>query len=47
MNPSVNATPLYTDTSVQDGTSYSYYVESIDASGNQSAPSSPVPITIP
>ena len=47
MNPSVNATRTYTDTSVQDGTSYSYYIETGDSSGNQSAPSSPFTVDIP
>jgi Abnormal spindle-like microcephaly-assoc'd, ASPM-SPD-2-Hydin len=37
----------YTDMSVANGTSYSYYVESVDASGNQSGPSNVFSATIP
>jgi len=42
----VGATSL-TDTNVQDGQVYEYIVESVDASGNTSVPTSPLPVTIP
>ncbi len=37
----------YTDTSVQNGTAYTYYVVSFDASGNQSTPSNLFSASIP
>lgn len=38
----------YTDTnSIQDGQTYDYIVESVDASGNESVPSNMAPVTIP
>lgn len=37
----------YTDTTVQNGTDYTYYVVSVDASGNQSAPSNLFSASIP
>ncbi|MGB0082339.1 MAG: choice-of-anchor D domain-containing protein, partial [Terracidiphilus sp.] len=39
LNPSVNSSTSYTDTTVADNTSYTYYIESVDAEGNQSVPS--------
>jgi trimeric autotransporter adhesin len=42
-----SATTAYTDSSVTDGTSYIYYVVSVDAEGNQSAPSNTYSVTIP
>ncbi len=47
LNSSVTATADYTDGTVQNGTSYSYYVESVDASGTQSAPSNTFTVSIP
>jgi hypothetical protein len=47
LNSSVNTTTDYTDGTVQNGTSYSYYVESVDASGNLSAPSNTFTVSIP
>ena len=47
LNSSVNAPTSYADTTVQNGTAYSYYVESVDASGNQSTPSNTWSVTIP
>ncbi len=37
----------YTDTTVANNTSYTYYVESVDAQGNQSAPSNTFSVSIP
>lgn len=47
VNPSECKGTSYTDTSVTDGTSYVYYVVSVDAEGNQSAPSTTYSATIP
>jgi hypothetical protein len=47
LNSTVNAPTTYTDTTVANGTAYQYYVESVDASGNQSAPSNTFSVTIP
>ncbi len=47
LNSSVDDQTTYTDTTVQSGTSYIYYVVSVDASGNQSAPSNLFTATIP
>lgn len=47
LNASVNVPASYTDTSVQSGTSYSYYVASVDAKGNQSTPSNTYTAVIP
>ncbi len=47
LNSSVNVSTAYTDATVQNGVSYTYYVVSVDAESNQSAPSSTSSITIP
>lgn len=47
LNASLNPQTTYTDTTVQSGTSYSYYVESVDAQGNQSVPSNTYQASIP
>jgi hypothetical protein len=47
LNSSLDAQTTYMDSAVQSGTAYTYYVESVDSSGMQSAPSSPVSVTIP
>jgi hypothetical protein len=47
VNPSVVTQASYTDSNVTSGTTYSYYVESVDGSGNPSAPSNTVSVTIP
>jgi len=47
LNGSVNTTTSYTDTGVQSGSSYTYYVESVDAQGNPSGPSNTATVSIP
>jgi hypothetical protein len=47
LNPTVDGQTTYVDSKVQDGLSYDYIVESVDASGVQSVPTSPVLVTIP
>jgi Bacterial Ig-like domain (group 3)/Abnormal spindle-like microcephaly-assoc'd, ASPM-SPD-2-Hydin len=47
VNASVESQTAYVDTTVQDGSAYDYIVESVDASGVASAPTSPVLVTIP
>jgi len=47
LNSSVDSSTSYTDTTVATNTSYSYYVESVDAAGNQSAPSNTYTVSIP
>jgi len=47
LNSSVDTSTSYTDTTVADNTSYTYYVESVDAEGNQSVPSNTITISIP
>jgi hypothetical protein len=47
LNSSVDAQTAYTDTAVQSGTSYSYYVVSVDSTGNQSSPSNIFTASIP
>lgn len=46
LNSTVNGPTSYTDASVTSGTTYAYYVESVDASGNQSVPSNTFNVTI-
>jgi fibronectin type 3 domain-containing protein len=47
LNSAVNVVTTYTDTAVQSGASYDYYVTSVDAAGNQSVPSNVTSATIP
>jgi hypothetical protein len=47
LDSTVNASTSYIDTTVQNGATYSWYVESVDAQGNQSAPSNVFTLTIP
>jgi hypothetical protein len=47
LNASVNALTTYTDNKTQNGISYSYQVTSVDAEGNESAPSNTYIATIP
>jgi hypothetical protein len=47
LNAAVDDSTSYTDTTVQNGNTYSYYVTSVDADGNQSAPSGIFAISIP
>ena len=47
LNASVNVPASYTDTSVQSGASYTYYVATVDAKGNQSIPSNTYTAAIP
>ena len=47
LNSAVDASTAYTDSTVVNGTAYQYYAVSVDASGNQSAPSDIYSVTIP
>ncbi len=47
LNSSTDGSTTYTDTKVQSGTSYQYYVVSVAASGSHSAPSNLFNVTIP
>lgn len=47
LNASVNLSTSFIDTTVQSGSSYSYFVESVDAEGNQSGPSNTYLVSIP
>jgi fibronectin type 3 domain-containing protein len=47
LNAAVVAQTTYVDTGVQNGQTYDYIVESVDASGIESAPSNTATIPIP
>jgi Flp pilus assembly pilin Flp len=47
MNSSIDTQTSYIDTSVVAGSTYSYYVKSVDSSGVQSTASNEIPVTIP
>ncbi len=47
LNSAVDVLTAYTDSTVVSGASYTYYVESVDASGNASAPSNTYTVNIP
>lgn len=47
LNPTAEPSTTYQDTSVQGGTTYIYYVESVDSEGNTSAPSGTFSVTVP
>jgi hypothetical protein len=47
LNVLVDGETAYTDPTVQAGQTYDYIIESVDASGNASAPSVPIAVTIP
>ena len=47
VNTTVDVATTYEDQSVVNGTTYDYFVESVDASGCQSAPSNIVTVNIP
>ncbi len=47
LNSSVDPGISYTDTAVTSNTSYTYYIESVDAEGIESLPSSTFPVSIP
>jgi trimeric autotransporter adhesin len=47
LNPSVDTLTTYVDSTVQSGFAYDYIVESVDASGVESAPSNVIGVTIP
>jgi hypothetical protein len=47
LNSQVDSSTSYTDTNVVKNTTYIYYVESVDAEGNQSVPSNTFIATIP
>jgi hypothetical protein len=47
LNSSADTVTTYVDRTVQDGLSYDYTIESVDQSGVQSLPTSPVSVTIP
>jgi hypothetical protein len=47
INSSIDSQTTYTDTSVTSGTTYTYYVTSVDQSGVQSTPSNSVTVSVP
>jgi hypothetical protein len=47
LNLSPDTSTNYSDTTVVDGTSYTYYIESVDSKGNQSSPSNSFTVAIP
>jgi hypothetical protein len=47
VNSGVDAQTTFTDTTVQQGQTYDYYIETVDASGNSSAPSTTIAMVIP
>ena len=47
LNSSIDTQTTYVDSTVQSGLIYHYYVESVDSSGKQSAPSNLASVTIP
>jgi hypothetical protein len=47
LNSAVDTLTTYVDSTVQNGDSYDYIVESVDASGVESVPTSPILVTIP
>jgi hypothetical protein len=47
LNSSIDTQTTYVDSSVQSGTVYTYYVESVGSSGTASDPSSSASVTIP
>ncbi len=47
LTSSVDTQTTYTDSTVQAGQTYDYIVASVDDSGVESAPTSPIAVTIP
>jgi hypothetical protein len=47
LNSSVDALTTYVDSTVLQGTTYDYIVESVDASGVESVPTSPIAVPVP
>jgi fibronectin type 3 domain-containing protein len=47
LNSLVDSQTTYVDSTVQSGQSYQYIVESVDGSGVESVPTSPITVTIP
>jgi hypothetical protein len=47
LNSSLDDATSYTDTTVQEGVAYTYYIVSVDASGDQSDPSNLFSVTVP
>lgn len=47
LNAKANVSTAYSDTTVADGSSYTYYVESVDAKGDRSDPSNTYSVSIP
>jgi len=47
LNLSVDTQTTYVDSTVETGLTYDYIVESVDSSGNESTPTSPIVVTIP
>jgi hypothetical protein len=47
LNPTSDSQTNYVDQAVQSGSSYSYYVTSVDDAGTESVPSSPATVTVP
>ncbi len=46
LNAAVDANTAYVDSTVQNGMSYDYYVESVSTSGMESVPSNTFAVTI-
>jgi hypothetical protein len=47
LNPSVNSPASYMDSTVQSGTTYQYYVTTVDSSGTESTPSNTASVVVP
>jgi len=47
LDSSIDVETAYVDSTVQDGLSYDYIVESVDAEGVESAPTSPIAVSVP
>ena len=47
LNSSIESSTSYSDTTAANNTCYTYYVESVDAEGNQSEPSNTYTVSIP
>jgi fibronectin type 3 domain-containing protein len=47
LNSSATSKTTYTDTTAQSGTTYQYYVTSVDSSGSESTPSNTATVAVP
>jgi hypothetical protein len=47
LNPSIDAQTIFTDSDVLSGTTYQYYVTTVDMAGAQSVPSNIAQVTVP